>query len=185
MKSFWENKFITLLNKTPKTKEEVKEMQYASEQFGKELDLEILKLLKEIQSKGIKINSIYDLVNTRESYPEIIDILIKHLPYPYHIKNKEGIIRALGVKESGLEAINALLKEYSKINDENVKFAIRLTIYNILKFNNPTKWLPKTKDSDFFARGLLQLFINNRKISIEQFDKSFIELQNIEYGNSL
>ena len=85
-KSYWENKFITLLHKTPKTKEEVEEMEYASEQFGRELDIEASELLKEIELNGLKVNELWDLVNTRQPYPEAVDILTEHLKKPYHIK---------------------------------------------------------------------------------------------------
>jgi hypothetical protein len=175
-KSYWENKFITLLHKTPKTKEEVEEMEHASEQFGRELDVEASELLKEIELNGLKVNELWDLVNTREPYPEAIDILTEHLKKPYHIKNKEGIVRALGVKEAGVKTLRALLEEYPKFDDKHVKFAFRLSLFNILKLNNPKKLMAETNELDILIKELIKLFIDDKKLTLNKFDKLFEEV---------
>lgn len=56
-------------------------------------------LVREIAEAGLLIESVWDLVNTREPYPEAIPILLRHLQrtdYDPAIRN--GIARALTVK---------------------------------------------------------------------------------------
>jgi hypothetical protein len=52
------------------------------------------------QAAGAKVNSIWDLVNTKQPYPALVPILFAHLDGPYPFKVREGIIRALAVRES-------------------------------------------------------------------------------------
>lgn len=175
MNTYWENKFITLLHKTPKTKEEVEEMEYAREQMSKELHLETENLLNEIERNGLKVNKLWDLVNTNDSYPEAIDILTEHLVRPYHHRNKEGIIRALGVKEAGLKTFRALLEQYPKAENDSMRFAIINSLYNIIKGNTPKKLMTETNESDILIKELIQLFIDNKKLHIDTFNKVFNE----------
>ncbi|MEC3876014.1 hypothetical protein [Chryseobacterium salviniae] len=175
MNTYWEKRFVELLNKSPLTKEEIEEKEYVREQYSKELHLETTELLKEIELNGLKVNELWDLVNTREPYPEAVDILTEHLKKPYHIKNKEGIVRALGVKEAGVKTLRTLLEEYPKFDDKHVKFAFRLSLFNILKLNNPKKLMAETNESDILIKGLIQLFIDDKKLSLNRFDKLFEE----------
>jgi len=71
-------------------------------------------LLDDLASIGIKIESVWDLVNTKSSYKTAIPKLIEHLPRPYHIRNKEGIVRSLGVKEAKGKACRVIIDEYNR-----------------------------------------------------------------------
>lgn len=71
-------------------------------------------LIDDLKKVGINIKSIWDLVNTKLSYKPAIPVLIEHLSKPYHLKNKEGIIRALAVKEAKGVACRAIIDEYNK-----------------------------------------------------------------------
>ncbi|MCT3940444.1 hypothetical protein I6H88_21405 [Elizabethkingia bruuniana] len=175
MNTYWEDRFISLLNKNPKTSLEVGEMEYAREQFEIELRKETEKLLEEIKSKGLIITNIWDLVNTKKSYPEAIESLTNHLSYPYHHKNKEGIIRALGIKGAGIKTISALLVEYPNCSNKYISDAIILSIFNIIKLNNVKKLFDQTNENDTLLRDILHVFINNKKITINQFYHFFIE----------
>ena len=66
---------------------------------------------------GIEVDSVYDLVNTSMSYPEAIHPLIEHLKNIQDVNIKEGIIRALTVKEAKGIANNPLFEEYNKTNE--------------------------------------------------------------------
>ena len=66
---------------------------------------------------GIEVDSVYDLVNTSMSYPEAIHPLIEHLKNIQDVNIKEGIIRALTVKEAKGIANNTLFEVYNKINE--------------------------------------------------------------------
>jgi len=87
-------------------------------------------LLDDLEKNGINIESVWDLVNTKSSYPAAIPILIAHLPRPYDIKNKEGIVRALGVKEAKGIACRVILDEYKRSNNE--KDSYRFTFGNAM-----------------------------------------------------
>ena len=63
---------------------------------------------------GIQINDIFDLVNTKEPYPKAIPVLLNLLSEVSYDGIKEGIIRALAVKESKGVAGKALIEEYKK-----------------------------------------------------------------------
>ncbi len=55
----------------------------------------------ELEKVGIHIDSIYDLVNTSESYTEAIPILIDLVQKEFPNKRiQEGIVRALTIKEA-------------------------------------------------------------------------------------
>ncbi|AZA82431.1 hypothetical protein C1637_08460 [Chryseobacterium lactis] len=172
MKPNWEQIFVTLLQKPVKTADEFSEMQHARAEFEKELNLETQALLQEIELKGIKVNNIWDLVNTRSPYPEVIDVLTGYLTKDYHNKNKEGIIRALGVKEAEVSVAQRLLGAYFDTDDKGVKDAILVSIYNILKSKTAKKLLTAQNNEEPFM-SLLGVFIQNRKISVDDFVKKF------------
>lgn len=58
-------------------------------------------LLADIRRAGFPLHeSVYELVNTADSYPEVIPVLLDHLGRPYSDRIKEGIARALTVVEA-------------------------------------------------------------------------------------
>lgn len=76
-------------------------------------------LLKDLKTVGINVSTVWNLVNTKARYPKAIPVLIKHLAMPYPEKIKEGIIRALSVRESKGKAGRPLIEEFYKIPVEN------------------------------------------------------------------
>lgn len=171
MTSIWEKKYLTLLQKSPKTKDEIEQMIHAGNEFKRELQSETEYLLKDIKNNGLIIDSVYDLVNTSQSYPEAIEPLCKHLSGNYHIRNKEGIIRALGVKESGIKEVKSLVNEYGKVDDDNLNWTIIMSIHNILRPQKIKDLLAQTDDKDHF---IIEL-IKNKKMSLNNFEKFFKE----------
>ena len=57
-------------------------------------------LVEELRAAGRQVNSAWDLVNTPGTYPEVIPILLAHVSRPYPAAVREGIARALAVRES-------------------------------------------------------------------------------------
>lgn len=57
-------------------------------------------LVDELRSAGIRVESVWDLVNTPGSYPAAVPILLDHLPRQYPAAVREGIARALAVPEA-------------------------------------------------------------------------------------
>tara|TARA_R110002096_G_scaffold303080_11_gene498096 strand:- start:4394 stop:4771 length:378 start_codon:yes stop_codon:yes gene_type:complete len=96
------------------------------------------ELVLEIRKVGYHIDSVYDLVNNTPhpflerkftgSYPLAYPILIKHLNKPYPPLIKEGIVRALAVKDASKVAKQPLLEEFYKDNNKFVKWAIANTL---------------------------------------------------------
>lgn len=122
MASQAEQKLFELISKPAITEAEKIEKENAHNAFYEEIYSEQKDIVDELQSVGLNVNTIYDLVNTRKAYPEAIDILLKHLPRPYHLKNKEGIIRALTVKEAAGKASPVLIAEYNNTPKDNMYY---------------------------------------------------------------
>ena len=87
-------------------------------------------LVRELQTSGAEVSSVWDLVNTRKAYPELVPILFAHLDRPYPDKVREGIVRALAVPESR-PLWNALVDRYLAETDKTthgMKWALHLAI---------------------------------------------------------
>lgn len=64
------------------------------------------------------VRSVWDLVNTAVSYPQLLDTLADHVTRPYHPRTKEGIARALAVREArGTRIPRVLMDELKKQTD--------------------------------------------------------------------
>jgi hypothetical protein len=70
-------------------------------------------LIEALEKIGIKVTSVWDLVNTSENYTEVLPTLLKHLLLPYPDRIREGIARALAVKDATF-AWPILVAEYCK-----------------------------------------------------------------------
>jgi hypothetical protein len=57
-------------------------------------------LVRDLNARGIRIDTISDLVNTDDSYPAAIPVLVEHLQRPYPTNVKEGIARALAIPDA-------------------------------------------------------------------------------------
>lgn len=57
-------------------------------------------MLADLRRVGYRLTSVYDFVNSADSYPEAIPVLLDHLRRPYSNRIKEGIARALSVREA-------------------------------------------------------------------------------------
>jgi HEAT repeat protein len=86
------------------------------------------KVAEALRFVGVRVNSVYDLVNTRNPYPTAIPVLARMLHEVQHPRIREGIARALAVKEARSVA-PTLVNEFEavKATDEpsqHVKWAI-------------------------------------------------------------
>lgn len=57
-------------------------------------------LREELHALGYPVKWVWDFVNTAQSYPNAIPVLIDHLRRPYSDAVREGIARALAVREA-------------------------------------------------------------------------------------
>lgn len=104
-------------------------MSYADE--NEIVKVEVLKI-------GLRIDDVYDFVNTRESYPEAIPTLIdllqnKELTNP---KLLEGLVRALAVKEAKGLANKVVIEKFVQAEHEMWRWAIGNTINVIATVND-------------------------------------------------
>src|SRR4051794_25816384 len=56
------------------------------------------ELVEEFRRAGVLVSSLWDLVNTAAPYPELFPVLVRHLDVPHHPRIREGIIRALTIR---------------------------------------------------------------------------------------
>jgi HEAT repeat protein len=57
-------------------------------------------LIEELREAGFEVDSEWDLVNTATPYPAALPILLEHLGRPYPDRVREGIARALAVRDA-------------------------------------------------------------------------------------
>lgn len=91
------------------------------------------ELVAEIRELGFDIESVWDLVNNSPppslprpftgSYPAAYPVLLKHLLIPHHPRVREGIIRALTVKDGGHQVEEGLMSEFKNEQDPQLKWA--------------------------------------------------------------
>lgn len=99
------------------------------------LEKEDQRVATELRAVGIKVDGVYDLVNSRRSYKEAIPVLVKLLPSIQEPRIKEGVVRALAVKEAvGEEVARAMIREFEAIDpgappvEQGLKWAIANTL---------------------------------------------------------
>jgi HEAT repeat protein len=78
-------------------------------------DAMVVAALKDV---GVNANSVYDLVNSKQPYPQAIPVLLKFLPSVSDDRIKEGIARALGVEEAKPMAAETLIREFKNYLSE-------------------------------------------------------------------
>jgi hypothetical protein len=89
-------------------------------------------LREALQGVGVNVDSVWDLVNTASPYPAAIPVLLCHLRRAYPGRVREGIARALAVRESRAHwsAIRELFRNEPPgiVDSGDVKFAIALAL---------------------------------------------------------
>jgi hypothetical protein len=100
-------------------------------------------LVAELRRAGLPVDSVYDLVNNAPhavlsrrfigAYQVAYPILVRHLALPYPIRIREGIIRALTVRDGGPAVEEALLAAFEAERDP----ALRWVLANALRIAMP------------------------------------------------
>lgn len=81
-------------------------------------------IIADLAVAGFEVGSVWDLVNTNERYPSAIPVLLKHLTKPYHVRIREGVIRALTTPDARGVAAEAILAELRQEQDSEVRWAL-------------------------------------------------------------
>ncbi|MEJ5092352.1 HEAT repeat domain-containing protein [Sphingobacterium faecium] len=141
-------KFKELITKPFKSNEDLELQEKIRIALEESLREDAAELVKELNSIGIKVNSVWDLVNTSERYADAIPILINHLKKDYHEKNIEGIIRALAVKEAVGKVTPYLITMYHQLTKDNdlLRWVIGNTIYMTITQDDVKSILPIVQD---------------------------------------
>ncbi|MEC9363134.1 MAG: hypothetical protein VYC42_07910 [Pseudomonadota bacterium] len=113
--------------------------------FHAEYADEDAQLAAEARTLGYDIKSVWDFVDSRPTpfdpptfrgdYGRAYPMLVRHLALPHHHRVREGIIRALTVKDGGSVVSNALYEQFTLEEDEN----LRWTLANALLVAMPLK----------------------------------------------
>jgi hypothetical protein len=88
---------VARLNADPEWRRKRAEEDAAREARAAELRVAEQPLLRDLADAGTRVDSVWDLVNTRDEYPELVPILMSHVTRAYPDTVREGIARALGV----------------------------------------------------------------------------------------
>ena len=132
----------------PKSKEELEESLLLAKELSLERAKEYSSMIVELADNGIIISNVYDLVNTTESYPDAVPILLKYLTKVNHDKNKEGIVRALAVKEARGKASPILIAEYNRTPKDkmDLRWVIGNTVFTTFTEDDVESILPIVQD---------------------------------------
>lgn len=84
-------------------------------------------LISDLLAAGFSTESVWDLVNTGESYTAALPILVDHLPRAYPAAVREGIARALAVVDSR-PWWDTLTRLYQAETDERVRGGLAAAI---------------------------------------------------------
>lgn len=116
------SELMNRLNSDPEWVRRQQERESARKAMESQLTAEEAPILADLANAGYSVNSVWDFVNTKLSYPTAIPVLCKHLKLPYHPKIREGIARALTVKEArgiaGYEVLDELKRRANESPDE-------------------------------------------------------------------
>jgi len=78
-------------------------------------------LLRELAAVGVKVSTVWDLVNTSASYTAGLPILLDHLKRQYSDGTREGIARSLAVRATRAIGWSVLVDEFEKTEPSNTR----------------------------------------------------------------
>ena len=106
-------------------------------------------LVEELNLIGYEIESVWDFVNNNNryeflrkfngSYISAYSILVKHLQVEHHPRIREGVIRALTVKNANEVASETLLAEFNQEQDSNLKWVLANALRTVLNRTQKAK----------------------------------------------
>lgn len=118
---------------------------------------------------GVFVDDIYDLVNTKKSYPEAIPILVNLLKNQQVQDPKllEGIVRSLAVKEAKGVANETVFKKFIEVQQDWLRWAIGNTINVIATAEDLDKLIVIVKDKKYgTARQMPTMALGRFKSSV-------------------
>ena len=107
---------INRLNSDPEYVARRREQERILDKRRAEFKAEQVQLIADLGAVGVKVESVWDLVNSSQRYDQAIPVLVKHLHRPYSEKLREGIARALAIPSAKC-VWEVLVEEYRKSPD--------------------------------------------------------------------
>jgi hypothetical protein len=113
------------------------ELQARRDEFEARLAAERVRLaaaeapvVRDLNAAGLRVESVWDLVNTNDSYTVALPILLDHLQRDYPDKVREGIARAMAVRESKFawHTLIRLFRAQFDANPNGVKGALAVAL---------------------------------------------------------
>ena len=130
---------IRELDANPEYQARVRERRERSAAIAAACAPEDTQLVAEFRAAGIKASSVYDLVNTAAPYPELYPVLVRHLALPHHPRIREGIIRALTVKDAGSDVESALFREFQSESDPLLRWVLASALKTVMPYRTRKK----------------------------------------------
>ena len=118
-----------------------------------ELAQDEASLVRDLVAAGVRVRSVWDLVNTPITPREAMPVLVQHLYESHGPRTLEGIVRALTVRDATGIATKHLVKLYRKVpNDANpnisgLKWAIAQAIAETFEASVLNEVLQLARDS--------------------------------------
>jgi len=133
------------LSSDPAHQQTVVEQRARNYALLKEIEFQELVICSELRKLGYGIESVWDLVNNTPHpvlerrflgpYPLAYPALVRNLALPHHPKVREGIIRALTVRDGGEPVWRALLAQFAVEERPDLRWVLS----NALKVTMPYK----------------------------------------------
>ena len=90
------------------------------------------RVLNELEKRGLRLNSIWDLVNGPDCPKELIPTLVECLREVRHPSVKEGIVRSLTIRAARGIADDALLHEFRNSDDDLYRWTVGHALRTVL-----------------------------------------------------
>ena len=107
------------------------------------------ELVAELREAGYAVESVYDLVNDTPHpflerhfvgpYPRAYPILVRHLAHSYSRPIREGVIRALTVRDGGSAVEEALLAEFDRESDPQLRWVLANALRTAMPYHRRRK----------------------------------------------
>lgn len=105
--------FLAQLENDPEYQKMKREKEKVWAEQRRILDEDQKELVSECQAVGYPIKSVWDFVNSEDSYLAALPILVEHLGKDHHKRVRQGIVRALLTPEaSGVVSAEPIIKQF-------------------------------------------------------------------------
>lgn len=95
------------------------EQERKHQKLTEEYDRDVAPVVADLAKVGLNVRSLGEFINTSESYPEAIPVLLDHLQRDHPPRIRESIIRSLTVVEARGEGARIMLEQFRHSGNES------------------------------------------------------------------